>query len=122
MVAICLKCGTGKNYPWEMCSNCKYVPLASDLIKSVYLSEGRFSNDEKKQDLYRKELIKYGVQIKNNTKIQFDESELERLSKEKKIIEEFNPSIISILFQFFLPAIILFIIIALLVILRYCIL
>lgn len=120
MFAICLKCGEEKNFPWENCSSCNFIPSGSDLIKSVYLSQGRF-DDEKMQNEYKEELKKYSLQIKKNVKIRYDKNELKRLGKEKIIIEKFNPSIFSILFNFFLPSVILFFLIVLLLVLKYII-
>lgn len=78
--AICLRCGQAKRAPWQVCLDCKFDPNgdAESLIKSVYLSAGRFDdNDAIKK--YETVLEQFSQKIKNGKEISFDPSDLDRL-------------------------------------------
>lgn len=85
--AICIRCGEGKTYPWKKCSFCGLDPNLNDdlIIKSVYLSEGRF-DEEDDRILYREYLKNISLKIKNGQEFIFNKRELDRLRDQRRII------------------------------------
>lgn len=104
--AICLRCGGSKSTPWEKCERCGYDPGADEeaLVKSVYLSTGRFTEARDKVR-YRMELDRIGAAIEANEQPIFAESELARLRAQKALIERIPPSAAwNAVLRLFLPA------------------
>lgn len=85
--AVCIVCGEGKSSPWKVCKACKFDPKArSDaLIKSVYLSTGRYDNQICK-DEYRNELSRISEDIKSGFTISYDESDIVRLNNQMNTV------------------------------------
>lgn len=121
--AICIKCGTEKTAPWKKCQNCRFDPSKNedDLVKSVYLSSGRYE-DQEKQKKYMHELDNIGELIKNGQSPSFDSDDLERLREQKHDVESISLlTVFKTLFRLFLPAIIfLAILYGLLLFLKLC--
>ena len=106
--AICLRCGNRKKAPWERCKRCGYDPTANDeesLVKSVYLSVGRFA-DLTDKERYRKELDQIAGDIERGDHPVFIESELVRL-RAQRITTERIPSSAAwgAVLRLFLPAV-----------------
>ena len=103
--AICLKCGTAKRQPWKLCQECGFDPTLQESahVKSVYLSIGRFEDDDAR-DRYSVELAKIGKAIGRGESVEFDEDELERLLQQKQDAESVTVfDVVSIIFHLFLP-------------------
>lgn len=85
--AICISCGTSKRLPWKICRECKFDPSLHDidLVKSVYLSTGRYEEEEDKAS-YNFRLNQYAETIRNGGSIAFDAGELRRLEKQRKLV------------------------------------
>ena len=85
--AICIKCGALKRAAWQKCSNCSFDPRLDEnsLIKSVYLSVGRFSNDENPE--YQSELDIISEKIRNGVQINYNPECIARIRKESKMIQ-----------------------------------
>lgn len=74
-------------------------------VKSVYLSIGRF-DDEDDWDRYSAELAKVGKAIARGEPVDFDEDELERLLQQKRDVESVTTlDVVSFLFRAFLPGV-----------------
>ena len=104
--AVCLRCGSQKGSPRRPCSSCRFDPSldASDLIKSVYLSVGRY-DDSDRQAEYTKELEGVGERIRRGEAPVFDAAELTRLERQRASIRAVPPSAVwRALLEFFLPA------------------
>ncbi|WBQ17838.1 hypothetical protein [Sphingobium yanoikuyae] len=84
--AVCVKCGALKRAAWQKCPNCSFDPKSDEksLIKSVYLSAGRFSDGENPQ--YESELDIISVKIRNGVSINYDQECMERLRRESKMV------------------------------------
>ena len=82
--AVCLRCGASKRMPQRRCSGCGWDPTEDPdtdaLVKSVYLSIGRFEKVED-QEAYRKILETTGEAIRSGEHPGFDEAEIERLRR-----------------------------------------
>lgn len=87
--AICLRCGFEKDAAWARCSRCSFDPTtkSDDLVKSVYLSVGRFDADDEKK-LYRKALTDMSRDIEDGKSIRYDKTEILRLTKQKSMMEK----------------------------------
>lgn len=87
MLAICIRCGEQKRMPWQRCSNCGFDPAKSEdsLVKSVYLSTGRF-NEQSKKEQYIEDLLKCSRDIKDGGSIEYDPRELFRLRAQKEAL------------------------------------
>ena len=107
--AVCIRCGNRKPAPWGACTKCHYDPTADSeaLIKSVYLSAGRFSEPDRKTR-YRAELEKVAAAMEQGHQPTFEEAELIRLKAQKDFVERTTPSAAwRAVLRFFLPAIVL---------------
>ena len=105
--AICLRCGNQKRAPWEKCNRCGYDPSGDEeaLIRSVYLSVGRFAESERKAT-YRTELDRMGLVLERGEQLMFPEAELVRLRAEKKLFNSIPRSAVwGAVLRLFLPAI-----------------
>lgn len=105
--AVCIRCGARKSAPWRVCDRCGYDPTIDDdaLLKSVYLSAGRFSEPDKKKR-YRSELDRIAVSIEQGKQPTFDEVELLRLKAQKALVGSVPTSVVwRAVLRFFLPAI-----------------
>ena len=85
--AICIKCGALKRAAWQICSNCSFDPRLDEnsLIKSIYLSVGRFSNDENPEYQYELDII--SEKIMNGLSINYDPKCMRRIKKESKMFK-----------------------------------
>ena len=105
--AICVKCGASKPRPFSRCPTCEFDPSGDDesLVRSVYLSAGRF-DDERAADAYRRELDSLGAVLRAGKTIAFDPDELMRLRMQKAAVGGIPPSAVweAILLKLFLPA------------------
>ena len=102
--AICLKCGASKKLPWQKCRECGFAPEGEDLVRSVYLSVGRY-RDVQVQERYTQDLTQIRAQIRNGQAVEFDEAELDRLRKERVKLESVPAHAVWMaLLRFFLPA------------------
>lgn len=105
--AICLRCGFEKSAPWKKCKRCEFDPAGDEeaLIRSVYLSVGRFSDSEEVA-AYRLELDHVGHGIERGDKPIFLEREIARLRSEKRSFEQVPISAVwGAVFRLFFPAI-----------------
>jgi hypothetical protein len=105
--AICIRCGNKKSTPWEKCGRCGYDPSRDEdaLVKSVYLSVGRFRESAAK-DRYRTNLDQIGEALEAGEQPAFQESELARLKAEKAFVESVRPSAAwAAILRLFLPAV-----------------
>ena len=112
--AICIRCGHAKSRPWKACRKCGFDPSDDEeaLAKSVYLSAGRFE-DAARQAAYERELDKVGMALSQGQSITYDKPELERLLEQKRTLERI-PALApwGAVARFFLPAVILLLVIA----------
>ncbi|MGE5194243.1 MAG: hypothetical protein ACM3U2_17255 [Deltaproteobacteria bacterium] len=105
--AICLRCGSRKRRPWHQCSQCGFDPRDDNdaLVKSVYLSTGRFENPEQ-HDKYRHELEAIGEQLCAGQSIEFDREELARLAAQHELVQSVPfVALLGAVTRLFLPAI-----------------
>jgi hypothetical protein len=105
--ALCLRCGAAKATPWATCRRCKFNPEGDEdaLVKSVYLSEGRFE-DPDEQERYRTELQHMAEELSAGHPIIFEPDELRRLLEQKRLVESIRPAAaFKALFKYFLPVI-----------------
>lgn len=82
--AICLKCGEWKSAPYKKCKKCGFDPRKNEieLVKSVYLSLGRFPAEVAEEVDYHATLTKIRAQIKRGEAIIYEPGEIERLRQE----------------------------------------
>lgn len=107
MNAVCIKCGAFKNAPWKTCSRCHLDPTQreGDLLRSVYLSVGRFADPEE-QKRYRETLVEIARGIEGGQLPEFDAAELERLRKEKVLVDSVPARAVwGAVIRMFVPAI-----------------
>ena len=85
--AICIRCGQAKDFPWRPCSACGLDPQGDEatMVKSVYLSIGRFEN-EAEQRAWELELAILAEQIRRGGGVEFDKQELTRLLAQKHAV------------------------------------
>jgi hypothetical protein len=57
MKATCIKCGDPKKLPWQTCDKCGFVPEGEDLVKSVYCSVGRFTDNPEEETGFEGEIV-----------------------------------------------------------------
>lgn len=93
--AVCIACGEGKSSPWKVCKSCRFDPNTSSdaLVKSVYLSTGRYS-DQIRKDKYRNELSKISEDIRSGISINYEESDIIRLNNQMsdvKAVKWYHP-------------------------------
>ena len=102
-VAICIRCGNEKREPWRICGQCGFDPATDEeaLIKSVYLSTGRF-DQHPEQEAYVRSLRIFATSIQAGEFISYDAAELDRLKRQRAQVEEFSPW--GPLLRLFLPA------------------
>lgn len=96
-----------KSTPWEKCERCGYDPSRDEegLVKSVYLSVGRFTEPRDKAR-YRTELDRIGAAIEGGEQATFQEAELARLRAQKSLVGRIKPSAPwGAVVRLFLPAI-----------------
>ena len=112
MKAICISCGAPKRAPYKRCRRCGFSPTVNDmsLVKSVYLSTGRFATGEEtgqeveRQLRYSKELDDIGAVIRAGNQIEYDEDELTRLKKELAVMRSVPIAAVwGVVFRTFLP-------------------
>lgn len=75
--SICIQCGDEKDAPWKICKTCSFDPRSTSehLVKSVYLSVGRF-DDVEMQLAYKQDLKRFALLIKSGNAVDFDTDEL----------------------------------------------
>ncbi len=103
--AICLRCGGAKRRPWQTCRRCGFTPETDpeDLIKSVYLSVGRF-DDADRSTVYEAELEALAGVIRAGQPLEFDPEELARLREQKRVVESIPMAAVwGAVFRFLLP-------------------
>ncbi len=107
--AICIRCGEPKRAPYEQCGHCEFDPSQNedDLVKSVYLSLGRYEDDADIRR-YEGELVLMGRALREGDKlIDYDPEELSRLRAQKQLLDSIPPSAVwGAVFRLFLPAVI----------------
>jgi hypothetical protein len=110
-----------KRQPWSTCRDCGFDPerREEDLVRSVYLSIGRFDEDDERKR-YRTKLDEVGQAIRRGEQPAFDEAELERLRAQKAAVEAVPPSAAwNAVLWFFLPGIgVLLVLVAMLIALK----
>lgn len=109
MTAICLKCGTKKSLPYEKCSKCDFDPQLNrdDLVKSVYLSSGRFDSESEKEH-YDDVLNSYSKRLRSGLSVEYDQADIERLTMQLTEVEAFDDkSILNYMFRLLFPVILL---------------
>ena len=82
--AICLQCGAIKQRPYVACPQCGFDPSGDEeaLVRSVYLSTGRFHDDEAEQERYANQLKDVSELIRRGEEPEFDPAELSRLRQQ----------------------------------------
>lgn len=102
-----MQCGNKKATPWEACPKCGFDPTTNEdaLVKSVFLSVGRFSKASAKAR-YRKALDGISATIERGEAPPFEEGELMRLKRQKALVERVPASMAwEAVVRLFLPAI-----------------
>lgn len=81
--AVCIVCGEEKRSPWKICKSCGFDPNSSPdaLVKSVYLSTGRYE-DRADKDIYKDHLLKFSEDIKSGISVYYEECDILRLTKQ----------------------------------------
>jgi len=105
--ALCLRCGGAKRNPWRACRRCAFkpAPRSDELIRSIYLSTGRFEDPEEAA-AYREELDHVAEAIRAGLAVSYDESELMRLRARAAAFTSIPSSAVwGAVFRLFLPAI-----------------
>lgn len=118
--ALCTRCGTPKKKPWKRCSSCGLDPTQDEdvLVKSVYLSVERFEDGDDRRR-YAKELDDLAVRMRAGEKPDFEPAALEKLRKQKRLVESVPVSAVwGAVFRLFLPAIVVVIILVIIIIVR----
>lgn len=115
--AVCIVCGGGKSSPWEVCSSCKFDPRSSSesLVKSVYLSTGRFEEMDRK-DNYRNELSNISIKIRSGELLEYETHDIMRLRDQLKFVNRiqwYEPwvAVLEFLVKYFLKIFLLLILI-----------
>lgn len=86
-VAVCINCGKGKAAPFDKCRACGFLPrLEDDLVKSIYLSTGRYDTPEE-QISYLSELEQASRALMAGYSVRFVPEELVRL-RQKRLADE----------------------------------
>lgn len=117
--AVCVRCGSEKGAPWKICSSCGFRPEEDSdaMIKSVYLSAGRFEGRTEEQKVWQAELSRLVGERDLVSSYSYDEGEVERLERQMRDIGRINPW--PTVLRLFLPAIVVIsVIVALLIILK----
>jgi hypothetical protein len=109
-----------KKAPWETCCNCHKTPSDDDLVKSVYCSTGRYADDPVKSDAYLDQLTTFSNDIQSGTEVQYDNDELDRLRRQKDLIQTTKFSIFMLLVRIASPAIICFLLTVVILIIKGC--
>ena len=118
--SVCPRCGTSKKRPWKACSNSCLDPADDEeaLVKSVYLSVERFEDGTERRR-YRKELDEIARRMRAGESPEFDEAELKRLRKQKRLVESVPASAVwGAVFRFFLPVVVVVVILVIIIIVR----
>jgi hypothetical protein len=105
--AVCMRCGNHKSIAWATCERCGYDPNrdAEGLVRSVYLSVGRFDTPHEKA-WYRTELDRIGLDIEKGEQPGFAEAELDRLRAQGALVRKIGaPAVSRAMLRIFLPAI-----------------
>lgn len=77
------------------------------MVKSVYLSIGRYPDGDERQREYAQTLTEIADQIRRGTEPQFEHDELERLRAEREFVRSVPARAVwGAVAQFFLPAVI----------------
>jgi hypothetical protein len=107
--AVCIACGANKEDAWEPCDQCGLNPESDEgsLIKSVYLSVGRYE-DEDDRERYATELLEIANRIRKGDVIEYLPTELARLSEQKKFVDSVTGwHLVLYLLRVFLPGILI---------------
>jgi len=118
--ALCPRCGTPKKRPWKQCSSCGLDPAHDEdaLVKSVYLSVERFEDGDDRRR-YSKELDDLAVRIRAGESPAFDPAVLNRLRKQKQLVESVPASAVwGAVFRLFLPAIVVVVVLVIIIVMR----
>jgi hypothetical protein len=128
--AICISCGSRKNKLYHKCGGCGFDPTADDqsLVKSMYLSTGRFVTGEETEEEYESqktysiELDDIAEQIKNGRSVEYDQNELTRLQEQLSLVRSIPfTTVRGAVVRIFLPAFVLLGVLLLIIsILRCC--
>jgi len=118
--ALCTGCGTPKNKPWKRCRGCGLDPTQDEdvLVKSVYLSVERFQDGDDRRR-YAKQLDELGVRMRAGEEPAFEPAALEKLRKQKRLVESVpNSAVWGAVFRLFLPAIVVMVVLVIIIIVR----
>lgn len=118
--ALCARCGSAKRRPWRKCGQCGLDPSDDEelLVQSVYLSVERFEDGGDRRR-YGKELDDLTVRIRAGESPSFDPEVLNRLRKQKRLVESVPSSAVwGAVFRLFLPAIVVVVILVVIIVLR----
>lgn len=122
MLAYCQKCGNQKYKAYSKCSVCGHNPpdTEDDLIRAVYLSTGRFEDDDDNSK-YVPKLKALGEIIQNGGEIEYNEEEIERLREQKHLVESVRSIdlLVYLLRVFGLPMLLIGIILGVIFLLKY---
>jgi len=117
-LSICINCGEKKPAPWKSCKACGHDPRIQeeDLVKSVYLSTGRFEDGNEKAD-YVSVLQALAQTLKEGKQVTYDQDDMDRLSRQRAAIEDVDSKTVwGAVFRFFLPALVLIAVLVLLLV------
>jgi hypothetical protein len=103
--ALCMRCGVAKKSPYAQCPACGFEPRNdADLVKSVYLSVGRFEDGDD-QARYATQLIDLSSALRAGGSVEYVSSELSRLSQQLTQVRSVSPSAAwGTVARLFLPA------------------
>jgi hypothetical protein len=110
---ICISCGAQKRAPYARCRCCGLDPSTDEasLVKSVYLSTGRFvtgsetDEEEERKAQYAAELDDLARALRSGKQVNYDPDELARLSAQYRLMKSVpRRAIWGAVFRTFLPA------------------
>ena len=85
--SVCIFCGEFKTQPYHRCKSCRAKPSSNlELAKSIYLSDGYQINDDwvsNSNDF----LNEASNHIKNGSPVDFDQSTIDSLLEQKKLLD-----------------------------------
>ncbi len=106
--AVCVNCEHPKRKPYARCDSCALDPTKHDeaLVRSVYLSIGRFA-DPQKAERYARDLDDIGAAIRRGEAVEYDLHELERLRLQQRMVSSATRRhLCGVLVRFFLPGLV----------------
>jgi hypothetical protein len=107
MKATCIKCGDPKKLPWHTAANADLWRRVRILVKSVYCSVGRFTDNPEEETGFEGEIDQISRDIQAGRKIHYDDRGLQRLREQQMDVETASKNAFVYLLRVFFPAIVL---------------